>query len=116
MTRADLKKLIDSEPPRRIPAEMYADPYLRSTNRIREKSSDRFYADLRALCAKRALTDVQRNKGYQKACRLQDLAREKIRILDERYQQEVWIPFMKEMGILRDVPVKPAKRRVLNRA
>ena len=111
MTRAFLKKLLACAPMPRIPAEMYADPFLRSLARVGDRGRIRYRNEMLALIADPALTDAQRVKGFHKAKRHEDAARKKQDSMRERYDREVRIPELIRAGVLRELPVKSGKRR-----
>ena len=110
MNRAQLKDMIDLIPQDRIKADMYADPLLRSMNRIRERAWNRMREDLLALYADRTLSDAQREKGFDEADLRKTTAMKKLAPLKQRFEDEVRIPVMLQTGVLRRAP-KPAKRR-----
>jgi hypothetical protein len=111
MTRLFLKKLLACVKPPLISAEMYSDPLRRSMARICERADRGYREDMLALIADKTLTDVQRMKGFHKARSRQDATLKKLDPLRERYDREVWIPLLKETGVLRKVPAKPGKSR-----
>src|ERR1700733_13419660 len=100
MTRAFLKKLLTCVTPSPISAEMYANPLRRSMARIYERADKGYREDMLALIADRTLTDVQRMKGFHKARARQNATLKKLDPLRERYDREVWIPLLKETGVL----------------
>ena len=111
MMRASLKRLIDAIPTPRIPADMYADPLLRSMHRVRDRAHNRLREDLLVLYLDKTLTDDDRRSGFDKAERRHDAGLAKLRPLEERFDREVWIPHMKISGMLRSMPVRSGKRR-----
>lgn len=111
MTRASLKKLIDVLPSPLVPADMYADPLMRSMHRIRDRAHKRLREDLLALYLDRTSTEDERRSGFDKASRRHDAALAKLRPLEERFDREVWIPHLKKSGVLRSLPAKSEKRR-----
>jgi hypothetical protein len=111
MTRANLKELIGMIRPSRITADMYADPLMRSMERIRERAGKRYREDLLALYSDRALTDEQRWKGLRRAQERKEVALKKLQPLEERFEVEVRIPMLLETGVLRSAPAKSSKRR-----
>jgi hypothetical protein len=111
MNRANLKELIEMLRPNPIKADMYADPLMRSMERIRERARKRYHDDLLALYTDRTLTVDQRSKGFDKASARNDAALKKLRPLEDRFETEVMIPMMVRSGVLRSAPPKSGKRR-----
>jgi hypothetical protein len=111
MTRANLKELIDMMRPDRITADMYADPLLRSIERIRERARNRYRSDLLALHSDRTLTDEQRSNGFYKARDRREASLKKLQPLEDRFEVEVKIPLLLKTGVLRSVSPKSGKRR-----
>jgi hypothetical protein len=111
MTRAFLKKLLACSPMPQISAEMYVDPFVRSLARVSERARIRYRKEMLELIADPTLTDAQRVKGFHKAKRHEDAAREKERAMRERYDREVRIPELIAAGVLRKLPAKSGKRR-----
>ena len=111
MNRAALKEMVDSLKPRRIAADLYADPLMRSMARVRERAANGYKKDLLALYADRRLTDGQRTEGTRKAFLNEEQALKKLIPLEKRFQDEVYIPLMIETGVLKPSAANPAKRR-----
>ena len=111
MTREFLKEMLVILRPSRITPDMYANPLQRSMERIRERARGRNRSAIRALYDDLSLTDEQRRDGYYEARKRQDVALEKLRPLEDRFELEVEIPRLVRTGVLRSATPKLRKRR-----